>query len=199
MSEETKSNEEQSKKSINNIAQKVSGGSKKGGIIIAVCMIVLGILFFVWPLIMALGIEFIAAIGIIIYGVYQIVHYAKMPADARNSWSLANGIIFIILGILAASTGVIARAEMFAFLLGFLALMSGINQISAFGAYKKSGAAGAGGLIVSGIINIILAIFFILTPFAATWVFQWVFGIYLLVGGIAFLAEVTAGQAGRKA
>ena len=160
----------------------------------------IGILFFVWPLIMALGIEFISAIGIIIYGVYQIVKYAKTPADAKNSWSLANGIIFIILGVIAATSGVIARAEMFAFILGFLALMSGISQISAFGAFKKSGQAGMGGLVVSGIINIIIAIFFILSPFAATWAFQWIFGIYLLIGGIALLAETTAaGQPGRIA
>ncbi|MEG2541734.1 MAG: DUF308 domain-containing protein, partial [Christensenellaceae bacterium] len=141
MSEETKNTEEQpkSRMNMNDAARKVSGGTKIGGIIVAIIMIVLGILFFVKPVVTMIAVEWIAAIGIMLYGLWQVIAYIKTPSDMKNGWSLANGIIFIILGILILTMGIAGRAEMFAFLLGFMALFSGINQIASYAAFKKSG------------------------------------------------------------
>ncbi|MEF9863916.1 MAG: DUF308 domain-containing protein [Christensenellaceae bacterium] len=201
MSEETKNTEEQpkSRMNMNDAARKVSGGTKVGGIIVAIIMIVLGILFFVKPVVTMIAVEWIAAIGIMLYGLWQVIAYIKTPSDMKNGWSLANGIIFIILGILILTMGIGGRAEMFAFLLGFMAMFSGINQIASYAAFKKSGEPGAGWILASGIINLILGIFFILTPFVATWAMQWIFAIYLIIGGIALFAEACSGKTARKA
>jgi uncharacterized membrane protein HdeD (DUF308 family) len=183
---------------MEDVALKITKGNKAGGIVVAIIMIVLGILFFIWPLITAVGLQYVAAIGILIFGAYQIIRFIVTPSGARQGWALASGILLVIVGILALSMGVIDRAFMFAFLLGFLALMSGINQLASIGVYKKSGHS-TGWLTASGIINIVLAAFLFIAPFAAIWALQVVFGIYLLVGGIAFLAEILSFKPAKKA
>lgn len=78
---------------MNEMVRKMSGGNKTAGIVIAVCMVVLGILIFCAPLIMGLGIAYLVTIGFIIYGVFDIVAYVRTPADYRNGWTIANGIL----------------------------------------------------------------------------------------------------------
>lgn len=118
---------------MNEMVRKMSGGNKTAGIVIAVCMVVLGILIFCAPLIMGLGIAYLVTIGFIIYGVFDIVAYVRTPADYRNGWTIANGIIFTLLGILIlveALGGMYGRINMistFSFIIGFFALFGGIT------------------------------------------------------------------------
>ncbi len=185
--------------SMNDMAKKVTKGNKVGGIIIAICMIVLGILMFVKPIVTMIAVEYIACVGFIIYGVYQIIIYIRTPSELKNGWTLANGIIFTILGILMITSSIFSVVTTFAFLLGFLALFGGITQISSYGVFKKAGEPGAGWILASGIINIVLSLFLLLAPFAATWALEFVLAIYLIVGGIALFAESCSGHFGQKA
>ncbi len=184
--------------SMNDVAKRVTGGNKVAGIIVAICMIVLGVLFFIWPGRTEIIGMYIASVGFIIYGVYQIIVYARTESGSRNGWTLANGIIFAILGVLLLLGGPLDMAYTFVFLLAFLAIFAGITQISSYGAVKKSGAPGAGWVLASGIINLILGIFFMIAPFAAAWAIAFILGIYLIVGGIALFAESASGHHGEK-
>ena len=136
----------------------------------------------------------IATIGFVVYGVYQIIVYARTPRDYKNGWTLANGIIFTILGLLILWDTPQNMFLTFSFLLGFLALFGGITQCSNYGIIRQAGEPGAGWVLASGIINIIMGIFFLLTPIAATWAMAYVLGIYLIVGGIALFAEAASGH-----
>ena len=128
MSEEnnTQNEQPQSRMTLNNVAKKMSGGNKTAGIVIAICMVVLGILIFVAPIIMGLGFAYIVTIGFIVYGVFQIIAYVRTPSDYRNGWTLANGIIFTLLGILilvealGSKFGQYNMISTFAFIIGFL-------------------------------------------------------------------------------
>jgi len=186
----------QTRMSMNDMAKKVTKGSKIAGIIVAICMIVLGILFFARPVITGFLVQYFATIGFIIYGIYQIIAYVRTPAELKNGWTLANGIIFVILGVIIILSGPIDMLYTFAFLLGFLAIFGGINQITAFTQWK--GQPGAGWILASGIINLILGIFFLFTPFVATFMLDFILGIYLVVGGIAFFAESASGHCGQR-
>ena len=186
--------------SLNDAFDTIVKGNKVGGIIVAICMIILGILIFMAPVITGLGIAYVITIGFIIFGVYSIIAYCRTPSVYRNGWTLANGIIYILLGILIlaeAVGGPIGKIEMlstFAFLIGFFALFGGITQISSYGVFRNSGAQGAGWLLLSGIINIILGIIVICSPLAGWFAVEWVFGIYLIVGGVALFAEACSGK-----
>ena len=198
MGEENKKEPKGTIDTMGDVAMKITKGHRAAGVVVAICMIVLGILFFIWPLITAIGLQYIAAIGILIFGAFQIINFIRVPSGARQGWMLASGILLVIVGIMALAMGVIDRAFMFSFLLGFLAMMAGINQLASVGVAKKAGMS-TGWLVASGIINIILAAFLLISPFAAIWALQIVFGIYLLVGGIAFLAEVLATKPSKTA
>ena len=183
---------------MNDMAKQIARGNKKVGIIVAICMIVLGILLTIWPLTVSAVGAYIATIAFVIYGVYQIVVYARTPHDYKNGWTLANGIIYIILGILLLTEGAAARIETFAFILGFIAMYTGIMQCAGYGALRRADAQGAGWVLLSGILNIILSFFLLLTPFAAVWAMAYVVGIYLIVGGVALFAESCSGHYGMK-
>lgn len=189
-----------SRMSMNDTIDSIIKGNKAGGIIVSICMIILGILIFLAPVITGLGIAYVITVGFIVFGFYSVIAYIRTPRDYKNGWTLANGIIYILLGVLIlaeALGGKIGQVEMlstFAFLIGFFALFGGITQISSYGIYKNSGAKGAGLLLLSGIINIILGIIVICSPLAGWFAVEWVFGIYLIVGGIALFAEACSGK-----
>jgi len=190
------SEEQASGLNMNDVAQKITKGNKVAGIIIAILMIVLGVLFFAKPLLTGLMVEIFATIGFLIYGVYQIILYIRSPKEARNGGSLAFGILLIVVAILILLSSFLNIMVTFAFLLGFLAIFMGINQVSAFSALKAAGEKGAGWPLASGIINILLGVFLIVTPIAATIVVDYVLGIYLVVGGVALLINSASGNPG---
>ncbi len=206
MGEENKeSRSQKSRMNVNDIARKATKGSKVAGIIIAILMVVLGILFWARPLGTVIAVQWFAALGFAIYGVFLIVMFFRTASEERNGWTLANGIIFALVGILltvpsgyGALADVESRMFVFAFLLGFMALSSGITMCTSYGVFKKSGEPGAGWILASGIINLILGFFIIVSPFAFTWVLAFLLGIYLVIGGIALFAEACSGKLAKK-
>ncbi len=189
-----------SRMNLNNMAKTMAGGNKTAGIIIAICMIIIGVLILMAPLIAGLGIAYLITVGFIIYGVFQVIVYAKTAAEYRNGWTLANGIIFALLGILILAQalgtqfGALNMLSLFSFFIGFFALFGGITQISSYGAFKKAGEPGAGWILASGIINLVLGILIICAPIAGWFTIEWVFAFYLIIGGIALFAEACSGK-----
>lgn len=171
---------------MNNELSSVSKGHKTLGIIVSIILVLLGIGVFFAPQFFALLMIWIFIAGLMIYGVFLIFAYAEN--NVKNGWNLASGIMSIILGFLLIFSPTLARAETFAFMLGFIALFTGINQVSASYMIKKQGSTGTGWLTASGIINIILGFFFIFNPFFMLLTFSIIAGVYLLFGGVALFA-----------
>ncbi len=184
---------------MNDVTRKITKGNKIAGIVVSIIMIVLGILFIVRPLITDVIATYIATAGFVVFGIFQIVAYFRTPADIRNGWALANGIIFVVMGVILFANDAASMLVTFTYLLGFLALFNGITQITSYAAFKKSGTEGSGWVLASAIINIILGIFFLISPFAAAWAIAYVLGIYLIVGGVALFAESASGHHAHKA
>ena len=95
----------------------------------------------------------------------------------------------VLLGVLLIFSDPLSRASTLAFMLAFISLSTGMNQIAASSVMKKQGAAGTGWLLASGIINIFLSIFLIFNPFVMLLGFGIIAGVYLIFGGIALFAE----------
>jgi uncharacterized membrane protein HdeD (DUF308 family) len=159
---------------------------KTMGIVVAIIMILLGIGIFVAPLFSASIIIWLFIAGLVFYGFFVIFAYTK--SNVKNGWNLASGIMAIILGVLLVFSSPLARADTFAFMLAFIALTTGINQLSVASILKKQNGASNGWLIFSGIINILLFFFFIFNPFVMLLTFGILGGVYLVFGGIALFA-----------
>lgn len=82
----------------------------------------------------------------------------------------------------------LAKADTFAFMLGFMTMMTGVNQVVAASVAKKTGAEKTGWLTTSGVINIILSFFFIFAPFVMLLAFDIIVAVYLIFGGVALFA-----------
>ncbi|MBK5244359.1 MAG: DUF308 domain-containing protein [Eubacteriaceae bacterium] len=172
---------------MNTDLSSITTGSKTLGIIVSIVMVLLGIGVFIAPQFFALMMIWIFIVGLVIYGIFLIFAFSK--SDVKNGWNLTTGIMALILGLLLIFSPNLAKAETFAFILGFMTLFTGINQITASLIMKKQGSTGTGWLTASGIINIILAMFFIFSPFIMLYTFSIIAGVYLVFGGIALFAE----------
>ncbi|PKM59865.1 MAG: hypothetical protein CVU99_11045 [Firmicutes bacterium HGW-Firmicutes-4] len=94
----------------------------------------------------------------------------------------------VILGFLLIFAPALSRAETFGFMLAFMTLFTGINQITASSVLKKQGGSRTGWLLTAGIINTLLGFFFLFNPYVMLFAFSIIAGIYLIVGGIALFA-----------
>jgi len=171
---------------MNNDLSSLTKGSKTLGIVVSILMVLLGIGVFLAPQFFVSMMIWIFVAGLIIYGVFLIFDFSK--SEVKNGWNLTSGIMALILGLLLIFSPTLARAETFAFMLGFMTLFTGINQISASAMMKKQGSSGTGWLMTSGIINIILGFVFISNPFFMLLTFSIIAGVYLVFGGIALFA-----------
>jgi uncharacterized membrane protein HdeD (DUF308 family) len=178
---------------MENVVGSATKGHKGLGIAASVIMILLGIGVFMAPQFFVSMMIWIFVIGVMIYGVFMIYEYAI--SDVKNGWNLTSGILAVILGFLLVFAPALSRAETFAFMLAFMTLFSGINQITASSLIKKQGGAGTGWLLAAGIINTILGFFFLFNPYVMLFTFSIIAGIYLIVGGIALFASTMSSHA----
>lgn len=162
-------------------------GSRVMTVIIGILLAVLGIIFFMFPLASVFFTGVFIIVGLLLYGIYMIISFFATPKFCRDGWQLASGIILTVCGgvILASSASNIVVS--FAIILGIVALMIGINQIIGYAALR--GTAGAGFILASGIINVLLALFLIFAPFVAAAAVGIVQGVYLCFAGGALIVE----------
>ena len=168
-------------------------GNRTSTIIVGVLMALLGLLFFVFPLpsMVFTGIFVIA--GLLIYGVHNVVSFLQTPSEHRDGWQLAQGIVLVVCSafILVSSFSNAANILVtFAFMLGFMSMMVGVNEIVGF--FSLKGQKGAGFILASGIINVLLAMFLIFAPIVASEALAIVQGVYLIFAGVALVIEAFA-------
>ncbi len=162
-------------------------GSRVMAIIAGILLVLMGILFFFFPLGAMLFADIFLTIGLLIYGIYLIITFIMTPSGFRDGWHLASGIILVICAIVILASNASSIIVSFAIILGIVALMIGINQIVGYSSLK--GLSGAGFVLASGIINVILALFLLFAPFVATAAVAYIQGIYLCVAGVALVIE----------
>lgn len=178
---------------MNTDVSSMAKGSKTVGIVVSILMVLLGIGVFMAPQFFVSMMVWLFIIGLMIYGVYLVYEYAV--SEVKNGWSLTTGIIAIILGFMLIFSPALIEAMTFAFILAFMVLFTGINQVSAASLIKRSGGSGTVWLTASGVINIILGFFFLFNPYVFLLAFTVIAGIYLIVGGIALFATSMTSRA----
>ena len=183
----------QSREHFGVLTERFLGGSRVLGTIVGIIMIIFGVLFIANPLEMALVLDILVTLGFLLFGIYQIASYVSTPAGLRSGWQLAFGIVWVLMAVLIVASGAIGVILSFAFVLGFLALLSGFMQLSVHSLVR--GQAGAGMLLASAIINIVLGLLLLALPFFATAAVAIAQGIYLIAAGLALIFEALSGHA----
>lgn len=161
------------------------------GIILAVLMMALGILALIAPLRTGLLFVWLFLGGTVLYGIYDIIMYIKMPAENRQTWTLVNGILCVILGVFALLiTDKVDKILILSIALCFQLIMAGVGRLTLASQLKKEGNTSTGFITFSGVMSIICAAFFIFAPFTTTFIYDFIIGIHLIILGMTLLIEL---------
>ena len=174
--------------------------NRKTGIVASIVLAVLGLLTFFTPISVGVGMAYLLTAGLMVYGISQTVAFFRAPKEARSGWSLVNGIMLLLFSgftLWSGLSGVYGTLQMIAslsYVAGFLTIAAGISQISTFFALQRTGVDGAGWVMASGILNLLLSLVILANPVVSWFTLTSVWGIYLTVSGIALFAESLSGR-----
>lgn len=160
------------------------------GIVIGAAMIIGAILCMFYPIRSVKLMGTVGAILILILGIYQLVDYLAASSLFRWNGSLISAVCNLIIGFLLLYSPIEMTINTFAFILGFILMIYGINKLTFAHQLSFFNVEGYGWVVFTGILNILAAFAFIISPMVSTIVLNYIVAIYLLIGGIALLIEV---------
>lgn len=158
-------------------------------IIVGIVLIVAGVVCAGAPLSLYGLIQSVVAIVLVVHGALQIMSYVQTSEFFRNGAQLASGILNALMGVLLIALPSYLTASTIGFLLGFLLIMSGIERwgFARSMRFYQTGSSTFGR--VTGILQIVLGVIFLLMPIFSSLVISFLLAGYLLIGGIALIAE----------
>ena len=170
------------------------------GIIMSVLMIIMGAVLFIIPTLAAAIAVWSMVLGILFYGILDIVVYFKLPKESRDGNDLGMGIIWIVIGLFltygclfASDAAQLVAWGTFeytiAFMVSFSCIFSGIKAFTFCSTAKSMGQSTAG-FIFGGILNIIAGIIILTYPIGSAITLTVFYGLFLLICGISLLCRV---------
>ena len=185
-----------------NILTRVSEAFKKlkaFGIVVAILMIILGGVSCCSPILGQRIVLWMMVIGLFIYGINEIVTYCASPKGYRNGFSLASGIIWVVLCIILFTSAIsadsisklvaIGQFDYFlAIMISFSCIFSAINDFCICGKAEELGRS-KGGMIVSGILGILAGLIIMSYPVGSIITLEIFYSIFLFAGGIVLLCR----------
>ena len=157
--------------------------------ILAVILIIEGILTAVYPIGIFAIIQYLAALAVIILGISEFISYASMTYHFKDPMLIITGVLNILLGIMLFFMPVVLTVQVITFLLAFLLIFNGAQRIAFASKMKYFRIPKTGFLTFSGILNIILAVIFLLLPFMSALALNYILAAYLVIMGVALLIE----------
>ena len=156
-------------------------------IVYGIILILVGVLFWMFPEQLISGISLVVGVFFIATGVAVLIGYAaKRAENVVGSNRLLIGVILVSIGIFAiVKTELIV--SMVPFILGFIVVASGVNKLQTFIDLKRLGYAGGIPTLVLSVLNIAFGIVLIANPFEAMEVLIRVIGAGLIFSGITDL------------
>lgn len=158
-------------------------------VIIAAVLIAAGILTAVFPIRIFAVVQYLAAAAVIVIGIYHFVTYASMTWHFKDGMLIMSGILNILIGIMLFIMPVALTVQVITFMLAFLLIFSGAQKISFASRLRYFRISNTGFLTFSGILNIILAVIFLLLPFVSALALNYILAAYLIITGAALFIE----------
>lgn len=157
--------------------------------IIASVLLISGILTAIFPIRIFSFMQYLAATGVIIISVCHFVAFASMTYYFRDHMLLLSGMLNILIGIMLFIMPVTLSVQIFTFMLAFILIFSGVEKLSLASRLRYFRIPHTGSLTFSGILNIILAVIFLLLPFVSALALNYILAAYLVIIGAALLIE----------
>lgn len=158
-------------------------------IIIAAVLLIAGVLTAVFPVGIFTVIQYFAAVAVIAVGIYHFVAFASMTYYFRDYMLLLSGILNVLIGIMLFVMPVALTVQVITFLLAFLLIFSGAEKLTLASRLRYFRIPHTGSATFSGVLNIILAVVFLLLPFVSALALNYILAAYLVITGIALLIE----------
>jgi uncharacterized membrane protein HdeD (DUF308 family) len=163
-----------------------------------IVLVVLGLLAIVIPPLATLAVTILVGWLFLISGVVGLVTTFWAKGAPGFWWSLVSAIIAIIAGVILLASPVGGSVSLTLVLIVFF-IIEGVASIMYGVEHRKEASSRAGWMIVSGVIDLILAaIIFSDLPGSAAWAIGLLVGINMVFGGTSLIAMALAarGQAG---
>lgn len=157
--------------------------------IMAVVLLIAGVLTAVFPVGIFAVIQYFAALAVIIIGIYHFVAFSSMTDYFKDYMLLLSGILNVLIGVMLFVMPVTLTVQVITFMLAFLLIFSGAEKLSMASRLRYFRIPHTGSLTFSGILNIILAVIFLLLPFVSALALNYILAAYLLLTGAALLVE----------
>ena len=157
--------------------------------IMAAVLLLAGVLTAVFPVSIFAVIQYFAALAVIIIGIYHFVAFASMTDYFKDYMLLLSGILNVLIGAMLFIMPVTLTVQVITFMLAFLLIFSGAEKLSMASRLRYFRIPHTGSLTFSGILNIILAVIFLLLPFVSALALNYILAAYLLLTGAALLVE----------
>ena len=158
-------------------------------IIIAAFLLIAGILTAIFPVGIFAVIQYFAAIAVIAVGICHFVAFASMTYYFRDYMLLLSGILNVLIGVMLFVMPVTLTVQVITLLLAFLLIFSGAEKLSLASRLRYFRIPHTGSTTLSGVLNIILAVVFLLLPFVSALALNYILAAYLIITGIALLNE----------
>ena len=157
--------------------------------IIVAVLFLAGILTAVFPVRVFAVIQYLAAAAVIVIGIYHFVAYTSMTYYFKDGMLIMSGILNILIGIMLLIMPITLTVQVVTFMLAFLLIFTGAQKISFASRLKYFQIPNTGSLTFSGILNIILAVIFLLLPFVSALAHNYILAAYLIITGAALFVE----------
>src|SRR5699024_10866901 len=146
----------------------------------AAVLLLAGVLTAVFPVGIFAVIQYFAALAVIIIGIYHFVAFASMTYYFKDYMLLLSGILNVLIGVMLFVMPVTLTVQVITFMLAFLLIFSGAEKLSMASRLRYFRIPHTGSLTFSGILNIILAVIFLLLPFVSALALNYILAAYLL-------------------
>ena len=125
----------------------------------------------------------------IVIGIYHFIAYSSMTCYFKDGMLIMSGILNILIGVMLFFMPVALTVQVVTFMLAFLLIFSGAQKISFASRLKYFRIPHTGSLTFSGVLNIILAVIFLLLPFMSALALNYILAAYLIITGAALFVE----------
>jgi len=174
------------------------------GIAVAILMIIMGIVMFLLPATATTIAMWLMVSCLLIDGIGNIIIFFGMPKGTRSGWSLAVGIIWIIIAITLISGGLNASfAEalviwgtfemLIGFMVGFTSIFDGIETLCLSGKVGEMGGSKAG-CIIAGILELLVGIIVLTYPIGAVITLTVFYGLFIAIFGVSMLCRILSNK-----